>query len=58
MAEKISNAPDIEAELTRADPALGRVIAAVIARTGRLRITRSHAGSFVAVARAIVYQSV
>jgi DNA-3-methyladenine glycosylase II len=50
--------PDIEAELARADPALGRVIAAVIARIGRQRITPSRAAPFEALARAIVYQSV
>jgi DNA-3-methyladenine glycosylase II len=50
--------PDIEAELGQADPALGRVIAAVIARIGRQRITPSRAAPFEALARAIVYQSV
>lgn len=50
--------PDVDAHLSAADPALGRVIAAVIARTGRQRVTRSRVTSFQALVRAIVYQSV
>lgn len=42
----------------RADPALGRVIAAVIARVGQQRITRSRATPFEALARAVVFQSI
>jgi hypothetical protein len=38
MAKTTVQLPDIEAELAQADPALGRVIAAVIARIGRQRI--------------------
>jgi 3-methyladenine DNA glycosylase/8-oxoguanine DNA glycosylase len=49
---------DFEGELTRVDPALGRVIAAVIGRIGQQRITPSPAAPFEALARAIVYQSV
>jgi DNA-3-methyladenine glycosylase II len=49
---------NIEAALTKADPELGRVIKAVIARIGPLRVTRSRASPFEALARAIVYQSV
>jgi 3-methyladenine DNA glycosylase/8-oxoguanine DNA glycosylase len=44
----------IENRLTRADPALGRVIAAVIARVDRQSITPSRAAPF----RAVVYQSI
>jgi DNA-3-methyladenine glycosylase II len=48
----------IEKRLARADPALGRVIAAVIARIGLQRIAPSRASPFEALARAVVYQSV
>jgi 3-methyladenine DNA glycosylase/8-oxoguanine DNA glycosylase len=50
--------PDIEEQLTRTDPDLGRVIAAVIARVGPQRITPSKAAPFEALVRAIVYQSI
>jgi DNA-3-methyladenine glycosylase II len=50
--------PDIETELTRADPSLGRAIDAVIARTGRQRIVSSRATPFEALVRAVVYQSI
>src|SRR5271163_3337282 len=50
--------PDIEALLSRADPALGRVIEAVYAKIGRQRILPSRASPFEALTRAIVYQSV
>jgi DNA-3-methyladenine glycosylase II len=50
--------PGIEAELARADPALGRVIAAVIARIGQQRIKPSRAPPLEALARAVIYQSV
>jgi DNA-3-methyladenine glycosylase II len=49
---------DIEADLARADPALGRAIDAVIARTGRPRIVPSSATPFEALVRAVVYQSI
>jgi 3-methyladenine DNA glycosylase/8-oxoguanine DNA glycosylase len=49
---------DFEAELIKVDPALGHVIAAVIGRIGRQRITPSRAAPFEALVRAIVYQSV
>lgn len=49
---------EIEDQLIRADPDLGRVIGAVIARVGRQRITPSHAAPFEALVRAVVYQSV
>jgi DNA-3-methyladenine glycosylase II len=58
MAKTTVQLPDIEAELAQADPALGRVFAAVIARIGRQRIRPSRAAPFEALARAIVYQSV
>jgi DNA-3-methyladenine glycosylase II len=48
----------IEDALTAADPKLGRVIAAVIARIGRQTIVLSRATPFEALVRAIVYQSV
>lgn len=50
--------PTFEEELTRTDPKLGRVIAAVIARIGRQTIAPSRASPFEALARAVVYQSV
>src|ERR1700742_3711432 len=48
----------VEKQLTKADPALGRVIAAVIARIGPQRIAPSRASPFEALVRAVVYQSV
>jgi DNA-3-methyladenine glycosylase II len=48
----------IEDRLTAADPALGRLITAVIARKGRQRITPLRAKPFEALVRAVVYQSV
>jgi DNA-3-methyladenine glycosylase II len=48
----------IEKRLTRADPVLGRVIAAVVARIGPQRIAPSRAPPFEALVRAVVYQSV
>jgi DNA-3-methyladenine glycosylase II len=48
----------IESRLALADPALGRVIDAVIARIGPQRIAPSRAAPFEALARAVVYQSI
>lgn len=48
----------VESRLARADPALGRVIAAVVARVGHQRLARSRATPFEALVRAVVYQSV
>ncbi len=48
----------IERRLVKADPALGRVIAAVVARIGRQRPMPSRASPFEALVRAVVYQSV
>jgi DNA-3-methyladenine glycosylase II len=48
----------IEQRLSRADPALGRVIAAVNARLGRQRIRPSEASPFESLVRAVVYQGV
>jgi DNA-3-methyladenine glycosylase II len=48
----------IESRLSQADPALGRVIDAVIMRIGPQRITPSRASPFEALVRAVVYQSV
>jgi DNA-3-methyladenine glycosylase II len=48
----------IEARLALADPALGRVIEAVIARIGPQRIAPSRATPFEALVRGVVYQSV
>jgi DNA-3-methyladenine glycosylase II len=48
----------IEDRLTRADPALGRIIDAVVARIGPQRIAASRATPFEALVRAVVYQSV
>lgn len=47
---------DIEAALTAADPCLGRIIAAVNEKIGRIQLTASHASPFEALLRAIVYQ--
>jgi DNA-3-methyladenine glycosylase II len=55
LGESQSN---FEKTLTIADPPLGRVIAAVIARIGRQQIIPSPMTPFEALARAIVYQSV
>jgi DNA-3-methyladenine glycosylase II len=49
---------NIEDRLARADPALGRLIAAVMARIGPQRITPSRAAPFEALARAVIYQSI
>jgi DNA-3-methyladenine glycosylase II len=57
MTDECATAGDIEAALAKADPELGRVIAAVQARIGAQRMTRSRARPFEALARAIVYQS-
>lgn len=48
----------IEGRLASTDPALGRVIDAVIARIGPQRIAPSRTTPFEALVRAIVYQSV
>jgi DNA-3-methyladenine glycosylase II len=48
----------IESRLTVGDPALGRVITAVVARIGPQRIAPSRATPFEALVRAVVYQSV
>jgi DNA-3-methyladenine glycosylase II len=48
----------IERRLSLADPALGRVIDAVIARIGLQRIAPSRAAPFEALVRAVVYQSI
>jgi DNA-3-methyladenine glycosylase II len=47
-----------EKRLFRADPALGRVIAAVTARLGPQRIKPSEASPFESLVRAVVYQGV
>jgi DNA-3-methyladenine glycosylase II len=47
---------NIEARLSRADPALGRVIRAVIPKLGKLRPVPSDLPPFEALARAIIYQ--
>jgi DNA-3-methyladenine glycosylase II len=50
--------PNFEKTLAIADPQLGRVIAAVMARIGRQQIIPSPTTPFEALARAVVYQSV
>jgi DNA-3-methyladenine glycosylase II len=50
--------PEVEDWLARADPSLGRVIAAVKSRIGVQRIAQSHVSPFEALVRAVVYQSV
>jgi DNA-3-methyladenine glycosylase II len=47
---------DIEHFLSQADPALGRLIAAMVPLVGRLRIPASQLSPFEALIRAIVYQ--
>jgi 3-methyladenine DNA glycosylase/8-oxoguanine DNA glycosylase len=47
-----------EGRLSRADPALGRVIATVAARLGPQRIKPSQVSPFEALVRAVIYQSV
>jgi DNA-3-methyladenine glycosylase II len=54
----VASGPSFEEELATADPALGRVIAAVVDKIGQQRITPSRVPPFEAIARAIVYQSV
>jgi DNA-3-methyladenine glycosylase II len=48
----------IESRLAQADPALGCLIAAVIARIGPHRIISSGATPFEALVRAVVYQGI
>jgi DNA-3-methyladenine glycosylase II len=48
----------IEDQLALADPALGGVIAGVVARIGPQRVASSRASPFEALVRAVVYQSV
>src|ERR1700688_3267153 len=48
----------IENRLAATDPALGRVISAVIARIGPQRVAPSRTSPFEALVRAVVYQSV
>jgi DNA-3-methyladenine glycosylase II len=50
--------PKIESQLALADPALGRVIDAVVARLGPQRIAPSRAAQFEALVRAVIYQNV
>ena len=58
MTDAKPSPPNFENVLTDADPRLGRVIAAVVARIGRQRITPSRTTPFEALVRAVVYQSV
>jgi DNA-3-methyladenine glycosylase II len=48
--------PHVEDALTKADPNLGRLIAAVIKKDGLKRIPRSKASPFESLVRAVVYQ--
>src|ERR1700760_4218541 len=50
--------PAVEKQLAEADPALGRVIATVIARIGSQRLSPSRPPPFEALVRAVTYQSV
>jgi DNA-3-methyladenine glycosylase II len=50
--------PEFEKILAIADPELGRVIAAVIARIGRQQIIPSRTTPFEALVRAVVYQNI
>jgi len=54
----VTSRPAIEYRLAKADPSLGRVIAAVKSRIGVQRIARSRVSPFEALVRAVVYQSV
>lgn len=56
MNEQTETDVDIEAALTAADPCLGRIIAAVSEKIGRIHLTASHASPFEALLRGIVYQ--
>jgi DNA-3-methyladenine glycosylase II len=49
---------NIENRLARADPALGRLIEAVMARIGPQRIAPSRVAPFEALVRAVIYQSI
>jgi DNA-3-methyladenine glycosylase II len=57
-AKAVPSPATIENRLTGTDPALGRVIATVVARIGPQRIAPSRASPFEALVRAVVYQSV
>jgi DNA-3-methyladenine glycosylase II len=48
----------IEAQLSKSDPKLGRLIKAVVVKEGPQRIAPSKATVFVALVRAIIYQSI
>jgi DNA-3-methyladenine glycosylase II len=54
--ENSADQSDIEAVLSLADAKLGRLIEAVVAKVGRLRITPSRSSPFEALVRAIIYQ--
>jgi DNA-3-methyladenine glycosylase II len=56
--QAVRSRPKIENRLALADPALGRVIDAVVARLGPQRIAPSRAAPFEALVRAVVYQNV
>jgi DNA-3-methyladenine glycosylase II len=58
MAKKTRKPSEIDRRLARSDPALGRVIDAVVSRIGPQRIAPSGSTSFEALVRAVVYQSV
>jgi DNA-3-methyladenine glycosylase II len=58
MAKKLRRSSEIERRLARSDPALGRVIDAVVLRIGPQRIAPSGVTPFEALVRAVVYQSV
>ncbi len=58
LSKPVRSWPKAERKLALADPVLGRVIGAVMARAGQQRIAPSRATPFEALIRAIVYQSV
>jgi DNA-3-methyladenine glycosylase II len=58
MTNADKSQPNFEKMLTVADPQLGRVIAAVIARIGRQQISPSRTAPLEALVRAVAYQSV
>ena len=56
--QTVRSRPKIENRLALADPALGRLIDAVVARLGPQRIAPSRAAPFEALVRAVVYSEV
>jgi DNA-3-methyladenine glycosylase II len=58
VTPRASRSRNIERRLARSDPALGRLIGAVVARIGPQRLTPARTSPFEALVRAVVYQSI